>query len=102
MTLLVTAFAAVITTAVWYKKTNDDMLLGMLCWMFWGASVMWFVDAVFEYIELRAAFFTPSTEDVRNDLLLGFAVIVLALVIWVVALLIKDPRGTVREKLRKK
>ena len=102
MTLLVTVFAAVTATAIWYKKNDKTMMIGMLCWMFWGASIMWFVDAVFEYIELRAAYFTPSAEDMVNDLFLGLSVIALALVIWIVTLLVKDPRGTVREKLRKK
>ena len=102
MTLLITVFAAVITTAIWYKKSDEKMLLGPLCWMFWGASIMWFVDAIFEYAELKAAYFTPAPEDMLNDAFLGLSVVALALVIWVVILLIKDPRGTVREKLLKK
>ena len=102
MTLLITVFAAVITTAIWYKKSDEKMLLGPLCWMFWGASLMWLVDAVFEYAELKAAYFTPAPEDMLNDAFLGLSVIALALVIWVVILLIKDPRGTVRAKLKKK
>ena len=102
MTLLLTVFAAVITTAIWYKKSDEKMLLGPLCWMFWGASLMWLVDAVFEYAELKAAYFTPAPEDMLNDAFLGLSVIALALVIWVVILLIKDPRGVVRAKLKKK
>lgn len=102
MTLLITVFAAVITTAIWYKKSDEKMLLGPLCWMFWGASIMWLVDAIFEYAELKAAYFTPAPEDMLNDAFLGLSVVALALVIWVVILLIKDPRGTVRAKLLKK
>ena len=102
MTLLITLFAAVITTAVWYKKNDEKMLLGPLCWMFWGASVMWLVDAAFEYAELKAAYFTPEIGDMVNDAFLGLSVVALALVIWIVILLIKDPRGTVRERLKKK
>ena len=102
MTLLLTVFAAVITTAIWYKKSDEKMLLGPLCCMFWGASLMWLVDAVFEYAELKAAYFTPAPEDMLNDAFLGLSVIALALVIWIVILLIKDPRGAVRAKLKKK
>ena len=102
MTLLITVFAAVITTAIWYKKSDEKMLLGPLCWMFWGASIMWLVDAIFEYAELKAAYFTPAPEDMLNDAFLGLSVVALALVIWVVILLIKDPRGTVRARLLKK
>ena len=102
MTLLITVFAAVITTAIWYKKSDEKMMLGPLCWMFWGASIMWLVDAIFEYAELKAAYFTPAPEDMLNDAFLGLSVVALALVIWVAILLVKDPRGTVRAKLLKK
>ena len=102
MTLLITVFAAVITTAIWYGKNDGKMLLGPLCWMFWGASLMWLADAIFEYAELKAEFFTPAFEDMVNDAFLGLAVIALALVIWIVILLIKDPRGVIRAKLKKK
>ncbi len=101
MTLLLTVFAAVIVTAVWYKHSDGKMMLGLLCWMFWGASIMWLVDAIFEYAELGAAYFTPEIADMVNDAFLGLSVIALALVIWIVALLIKDPKGTVRAKLKK-
>ena len=101
MTLLITVFAAVIATAVWYKRSDSKMMLGMLCWMFWGASIMWLVDAIFEYAELGAAYFTPEIGDMVNDAFLGLSVIALALVIWIVALLIKDPKGAVRAKLKK-
>ena len=102
MTLLITIFAAVFTTVLWYTRKDDTMRLGMLCFMFWGASLMWLVDALFEYAELKAAYFTPALEDMMNDLFLGLAVIALALVIWLIRLLITDPRGRVRNALLKK
>ena len=37
-----------------------------------------------------------------NDLFLGLSVIALALVIWLVIVLIKDPKGVVRAQLFKK
>ena len=52
--------------------------------------------------ELKAEYFTPALEDMINDTFLGLSVVALALVIWLVILLIKDPRGTVRAKLLKK
>jgi hypothetical protein len=100
MTLLVTVFAAVISTAMWYKNAPDHSLkLGILCWMYWGASLMWLVDAVFEYAELKAAYFTPSLADMANDLFLGLSVVALGLVIWIAALLIKDPKGVIHASL---
>ena len=103
MTLLVSVFAAVISTAVWYKKQPDsEMRLGVLCWLFWGASLMWLVDAIFEYAELGAEYFTPAPADMLNDLFLGLSVVALALIIWLVVLLIKDPKGVIKGKLLKK
>ena len=101
MTLLVTVFAAVAVTVLWYNRQDDNMKLGTLCWLYWGASIMWFVDAVFEYAELREAYFTPAAEDMLNDLFLGLSVIALGLVIWLVILLIQDPKGSVRAALKK-
>ena len=103
MTLLVTVFAAAITTAIWYKRQPDSsMKLGVLCWMFWGASLMWLIAAIFEYDELGAAYFTPALKDMANDLFLGLSVVALALIIWIVILLIRDPKGVLKAKLLKK
>ena len=100
MTLLVTIFAAIICTVILYKTApNNDMKIGTLCWMYWGASIMWFVDAIFEYAELGADFFTPAPIDMLNDLYLGLSVIALGLIIWLVILFVKDPKGVVREML---
>ena len=102
MTLLITVFAAVIVTVKWYNRKDDSMQLGILLFMFWGASLMWLVDALFEYAELKAAYFTPAAEDMLNDAFLGLAVVALGLVIWVVRLLITDPKGSVRAALTRK
>ncbi len=69
MTLLTTVFAAIASTIVWYKKApENEMKVGILCWMYWGASLMWLVDAIFEYIEIGAGLFTPVPVDMLNDL----------------------------------
>ena len=100
MTLLVTVFAAIIATVKWYKDApKGEMKLGILCWMYWGASIMWLVDAIFEYAELKAEYFTPAPADMLNDLFLGCAVVALGLIIWLVRLLVADPRGVVRGAL---
>ena len=103
MTLLITIFAAVISTVIWYRRDpENDMKVGFLCWLFWGASLMWLVDAIFEYKELGAEYFSPSLQDMLNDTFLGFSVIALALVVWLIYLLIKDPRGRVKKALFRK
>ena len=102
MTLLLTVFAAIISTVLWYTRKDDSMKLGMLCLMFWGASIMWLVDAIFEYAELKEAYFNPAPADMLNDAFLGLSVIALALVIWLVRLLIADPKGSVRAALSRR
>ena len=100
MTLLLTVFAAIIATIVWYKNApKDDFKVGTLALIYWGASLMWLVDAIFEYAELKAAYFTPAPADMLNDLFLGLSVVALALVIWVAVLLISDPKGVVKGAL---
>ncbi len=103
MTLLTTVFAAIICTAIWYKKEEVRALkVGTLSLMYWGASLMWLIDAIFEYAELGAESFVPAPLDMLNDSYLGFSVVALGLVIWLVILLIKDPKGIVKSALSKK
>ena len=102
MTLLTSVFAAIICTILWYKNAPESkMKIGTLCWLYWGASLMWLVDAIFEYSELGAEFFAPAPIDMLNDLYLGLSVVALGLIIWLVILLIKDPKGVVKAALFK-
>ena len=103
MTLLTTVFAAVISTIVWYKTApKSNMKLGTLSLMYWGASIMWFVDAIFEYAELKEEYFTPAPVDMLNDFFLGLSVVALGLIIWLVVLMISDPKGVLKKTLLKK
>ncbi len=103
MTLLTSLFAAIICTIIWYKKAPDkEMHIGTLCWIYWGATIMWFVDAIFEYAELKAEYFTPEPVDMLNDFFLGLSVVALGLVIWLVILLIRDPKGVIKNMLSRK
>ena len=101
MTLLITVFAAVVATVKWYNRKDDNMKLGILICMYWGASLMWLVDAVFEYAELKAEYFNPAPADMLNDAFLGIAVVALGHVVWVVRLLILDPKRVVKKSLQK-
>ena len=103
MALLTSVFAAIICTIIWYKTApKSEMKVGILCWMFWGASLMWLIDAIFEYAELGAEYFTPAPADMLNDLFLGLSVVALGLIIWLVILLVKDPKGVIKAALFKK
>lgn len=103
MTLLITVFAAIITTIIWYRHTeSSELKVGLLLWMYWGASIMWLVDAIFEYAELHEAYFTPEPAEMLNDAFLGLSVVALGLIVWLIVLLIKDPKGRVKAALFKK
>lgn len=97
MTLLMTVFAAVISTVIWYRNApKNEMKTGSLCLMYWGASIMWLADAIFTYIRKRTDFFNPAPAEMLNDSFLGLSVVAVGLVIWVIHLLIKDPKGVFR------
>ena len=93
MTLLITVISAVICTVIWYRKaTHDVTKISDLCLIYWGASLMWLVDAVYEYAEMGAEFFTLSLQDMLNDTFLGISAVALGLVAWIAKLLITDPK----------
>lgn len=103
MTLLITVIAAVASTIIWYFNENRDKYkLGTLSLIYWGASLMWLMDFVFEYAELKADYFVQEFADILNDSLLGVAVVTLGLVVWVVILLFKDPKDVFEKKFSNK
>jgi hypothetical protein len=92
MCLIITAFAAVVTTIVWYFKANDKTIkLGVLALMYWGATIMWLVDAIYCVAE-GEPFFDLSADDA----LLGLVIVLCGLVAWVVILLCSDPKKVFR------
>jgi len=103
MTLLITVFAAIISTVLWYKKApKDEMKLSTLLFLYWGAALMWLVDAIYEFAADPASFFSPAPADMLNDLFLGLSVVALGLIVWLVVLLIKDPRGVFKAMFQRK
>jgi peptidoglycan biosynthesis protein MviN/MurJ (putative lipid II flippase) len=98
MWLLMTALAAVITTAIWYVKApNDKYKLGLLSLIFWGATLMWLVDHVMAYVTEGGEFFEINLDAT----LLGVAVIILALFVWEIVLLVSDPKGVLKRALKR-
>ena len=103
MTLLTTVFASIISTIIWYMGAyKSKMRVGSLCLMYWGASLMWLVDSIFEYSELGESAFHPTPLDMLNDFYLGLSVVALGLIIWLAIILIKDPKGVIRNTLHNK
>lgn len=97
MWLIMTALAAIIATAIWYVKAPEDKYkLGLLSLMFWGATLMWLVDHVMAYLTEGGEFFEINLDAT----LLGVSVIILALLVWLIVLLIDDPKKVFRRILR--
>lgn len=93
MWLIVTSLAAVITTAIWYIKAPEDKYkLGFLSLIFWGATLMWFVDHLMGYLMEGGEFLEINL----GATILGLVVIIVALIIWEIALLRDDPKGVLK------
>jgi hypothetical protein len=96
MWLLILFFSATISTALWYSKAEDDRyMLKFLSLIFWGASVMVFIDHLMSYITEGGEFIEVTIEST----ILGFVLVITALIIWEIALLIKDPKQVIRKKI---
>jgi peptidoglycan biosynthesis protein MviN/MurJ (putative lipid II flippase) len=97
MWLILTALATIITTVIWYAKSpGDKYKLSLLSLMFWGATLMWLVDHVMAYLTEGGEFFEINMDAT----LLGISVIILALLVWLIVLLVSDPKGVIRRALR--
>ena len=99
MTLLITVFAAAVSTIIWYNSSEKNMNTGTLALMYWGAALMWFIDACAEYAEIGKEFFNPGINEMINDTYLGFSAAAFGLIIWIVIVIIKDPKGKIKEML---
>jgi peptidoglycan biosynthesis protein MviN/MurJ (putative lipid II flippase) len=98
MWLIITAFAAIVTTIIWYVKAPQDKYkLDLLSLIFWGAALMWFVDHLMAYLSEGRAFLEMNWDAT----LLGISVILLALLMWIIVLLVSDPKGVWVKILRR-
>lgn len=99
MWLLILAFAAAIVTPIWYSKAEDDKyMLKLLCLILWGATIMVFIDHVMGYLMEGGEFLELTPEAAA----LGFTMLTAALIIWEIALLLKDPKGILYRRGRAK
>jgi hypothetical protein len=97
MWLLMTALAAVIATAIWYAKAPEDKYkVGLLSLFFWGATLMWLIDHVMAYLAEGGEFFEINLDAT----MLGISLIILALIVWVLVLVISDPKGVLKTVLK--
>jgi hypothetical protein len=98
MWLILTALAAVVTTAIWYVRApNDKYKVGLLSLFFWGATLMWLVDHIMAYVTEGGEFLEINLDAT----LLGVTVIIVALLVWEIVLLISDPKGIIKRAIRR-
>jgi hypothetical protein len=98
MWLLITAFAALVASALWYVSApTDKYKLGFLSLIYWGATLMWLVDHVMAYAQEGGSFFEINADATG----LGMSVLILGLFIWLVRLLVSDPKRVLRAAVKK-
>ena len=97
MWLIIIAYAAVITTIIWYSRAeNDKYMLKLLALMLWGATIMVLVDHIAGYLMEGGEFLELTPEAT----ILGFVMVLGAIVLWEIVLILKDPKGVLHKGLR--
>ena len=100
MTLVITFLAASIVTALWYAKApNNDMRIGTLALMYWGATLMWCVDGLACLAEGEGFIEIVDTAAMLDDAVLGLLVVAAGLAAWAIYLVVKDPKKVLRKSL---
>ncbi|MEM3522858.1 MAG: hypothetical protein QW589_05620 [Candidatus Bathyarchaeia archaeon] len=95
MWLIILAFSATIATAIWYSKVEDDKyMLKFLSLILWGSTIMIFVDHLMSYLIEGEEFLKITTEAT----VLGITLLIIALIIWEIGLLLKDPKGALYKR----
>lgn len=96
--LLITALAAVIASVLWYVNApTDKYKFGFLALLFWGATIMWFVDHVIAFAQEGGPFFEVSADATG----LGLSVLLLGLFVWMIVLLVSDPKRVLRTVVKR-
>ncbi len=95
MWLLILASAAAVATPIWYSEADDDRyMLKYLCLILWGATVMVFFDHLIGFLNEGGCFLELTVEAT----VLGFVMLIAALILWEAILLLRDPRGILHRK----
>lgn len=99
MFLLITAAAAIISTIIWYVHAPEDTYkVSTLCFIYWGATLMWLVDHIVAYRSEGGEFFEITVDAA----MLGVTVVLCGLAAWLIVLLVKDPKGVFKKILSDK
>lgn len=96
MCFIITGLAAFMATVIWYANGSEDKYnLSTLCFIYWGATLMWFVDHVMAFLTEGGEFF----EITLDATLLGITVVFFGLSVWLTMLLVRNPKGVFNKLL---
>lgn len=98
MYFIITALAAIVATVFWLKISEDKYKLSRLCFIYWGATLMWFVDHVIAFLLEGGSFF----EITLDATLLGITVVLCGLLAWGVLIFLKGNKGVINKILHLK
>jgi hypothetical protein len=95
MWLVVAAAFAIAASVLWLKMPNmrKKYKLGFLALMLWGMAIMVFVDKAIAYLEGEEFLETSTDGLIADPVLLGFAMLAPAFLIWAYAVLQKKKNG---------
>jgi drug/metabolite transporter (DMT)-like permease len=102
MTFIFSFLAAIISALIFYFKDNKNKFKTLfLTLMYFAASLMWFIDIIFEYAksEDHTEIFNPSVQTLISESLLGIVVVLAGAFVWLIYLLISDPLHKFRKEI---
>lgn len=98
MWLLILAYSAAITTVLWYSRAENDVYgFKYLASILWGATIMVFIDHLYSYLTEGGEFMEVSVDSA----VLGFSMLLIAILLWIAIIFIKDPRKVLRKEISK-
>ena len=97
MHLLLSVFATEWSFSRFLRDREKRYAYHIPCLFFLSASLMWFVDSIYEYLEKGTEIFTPAVQDLIQDGFLGLSVIALGIFIWQAKLFLRYVRRDKRE-----
>jgi len=96
MWLLFLFSAAIFTTALWYIwDKSEKYAVSILALIYWGATIMVFVDHTLGYLMEGGEYFDTSLDAC----ILGSILVLMGAVIWEIFLILKDPAKKLKKVL---
>ncbi len=89
MWLIITFLAAVTASIAFFKVKNKKLKLDFLALMLWGAFIMVLVDRIIAFFNGEPLIEFSTNGLIENSVLLGIAMILPVILVWIAVVLIK-------------